>query len=62
MIAAAIVIPPVTARLLTNDFGKMMALSVVIGAFCGLGGLYASFYVDVSSGPSVVLFSAACLR
>ncbi len=58
MIAAAIVIPPVTARLLTNDFGKMMALSVVIGAFCGLGGLYASFYVDVSSGPSVVLFSA----
>lgn len=59
MIAAAIVIPPVTARLLTNDFGKLMALSVAIGAFCGLGGLYASFYVDVSSGPSVVLFSAS---
>ena len=59
MIAAAIVIPPVAARLLTNDFGKLMILSVVIGAFCGLGGLYASFYVDVSSGPSVVLFSAA---
>ena len=58
MIAAAIVIPPVTARLLTNDFGRMMALSVGIGAFCGLGGLYSSFYVDVSSGPSVVLFSA----
>ncbi len=59
MIAAAIVIPPVTARLLTNDFGKLMVLSVAIGSFCGLGGLYASFYVDVSSGPSVVLFSAA---
>ena len=59
MIAAAIVIPPVSARLLTNDFGKMLLLSVAIGAFCGLGGLYASFYVDVSSGPSVVLFSAA---
>ena len=59
MIAAAIVIPPVSARLLTNDFGKMLLLSISIGAFCGLGGLYASFYVDVSSGPSVVLFSAA---
>ena len=59
MIAAAIVIPPVTARLLTNDFGRMMALSVAIGAFCGLGGLYASFFADISSGPSVVLFSAA---
>lgn len=59
MIAAAIVIPPVSARLLTNDFGRMLIISVAIGAFCGLGGLYASFYVDVSSGPSVVLFSAA---
>ena len=59
MIAAAIVIPPVSARLLTNDFGRMLIISIAIGAFCGLGGLYASFYVDVSSGPSVVLFSAA---
>lgn len=58
MIAAAIVIPPVVARLLTNDFGVMVLLSVAVGALCGLGGLYASFYVDVSSGPAVVLFSA----
>ena len=59
MIAAAIVIPPISARMLTDDFSKMLALSVAIGALCGLGGLYASFYVDVSSGASVVLFSAA---
>ena len=59
MLAAAIIIPPVTARLLTNDFGVMMALSVVIGAFGGLGGIYISYYVDVSSGPTVVLFSTA---
>lgn len=58
MIATAIVIPPVIARLLTNDFGVMVLLSVLVGAFCGLGGLYASFYIDVSSGPGVVLFSA----
>ena len=58
MLAAAIVIPPVVARLFTDDFDKMLVGSVVIGAFCGLGGLYASFYVDVSSGPAVVLFSA----
>ena len=58
MLAAAIVIPPVVARLLTDDFNKMLMGSVAIGAFCGLGGLYISFYVDVSSGPAVVLFSA----
>lgn len=59
MIAAAMVIPPVAARLLTNDFTKMLLMSVIIGAFCGLGGLYMSFYIDVSSGASVVLFSAS---
>ncbi len=59
MIAAAIVIPPVVARLLTNDFNRLIVLSVSVGAFCGLGGLYSSFYVDISSGPAVVLFSAA---
>ena len=58
LIAAAIVIPPISARLLTDDFGKMLWLSAAIGALCGLGGLYASFYADVSSGASVVLFSA----
>ncbi len=58
MIAAAIVIPPVVARMLTDNFKNMILLSTGIGAFCGLGGIYVSFYLDVSSGPSVVLFSA----
>ena len=58
MIAAAVVIPPVVAQLLTNSFNKMLILSVIIGALCGLGGLYVSFYIDVSSGASVVLISA----
>ena len=58
MIAAAIVIPPIVARLLTNSFGRMMTLSAGVGAFCGMGGIYLSYYVDVSSGATVVLFSA----
>ncbi len=59
MIAAAIVIPPVTARLLTNDFNRMTLLSTGIGAGCGLGGVYASWHLDIASGPSVVLVSAS---
>jgi manganese/iron transport system permease protein/iron/zinc/copper transport system permease protein len=58
MIAAAIVIPPIVARLLTDSFKNMILLSTGVGAFCGFGGVYASYYVDVSSGASVVLFSA----
>ena len=59
MIAAAIVIPPIVARLLTNSFANMMLLSTGVGTFCGMGGIYMSYYIDVSSGATVVLFSAA---
>ena len=59
LIAAAIVIPPVTARLLTDDFGRFTILSVTIGAVCGFVGLYSSYYVDVSSGANIVLTMAA---
>ena len=59
LIAAATVIPPIVARLLTDSFKTMVLLSTGIGAFCGLAGIYLSYYVDISSGASVVLFSAA---
>ncbi len=59
LIAAAIVIPPVVARLLTNSFRRMVILSSGLGAACGLLGIYLSWYIDVSSGASVVLLSAA---
>ena len=58
LIAAAIVIPPVVARLLTDSFRKMLVMSTGLGAFCGLAGIYLSYYIDVSSGASVVLFAA----
>ena len=58
LIAAAIVIPPVVARLLTDSFRSMVALSTALGASCGLVGIYLSYYLDVSSGASVVLVAA----
>lgn len=59
MIAAAIVMPAATARLLTDSFNKMMFLSVLIGILCGAFGMYLSFYVDISSGATIVLVAAA---
>ena len=55
LIAAAIVVPPITARLLTNSFNSVVVLSVTIGALAGLVGMYVSFFVDVSSGANIVL-------
>ena len=59
LIASAIVIPPIVARLLTNSFMRMVILSSVIGSLCGLFGIYLSFYIAVSSGATIVLFTTA---
>jgi ABC-type Mn2+/Zn2+ transport system permease subunit len=60
LIAAALVIPPVIARLLTDSFAKMLVLATVIGALTGFAGIYVSYYVDVASGATIVLFAAGC--
>lgn len=59
LIAAVLVIPAVIARLLTDSFGRMLALSVGIGTVCGFAGVYVSYYLNVSSGAAVVLVAAA---
>lgn len=56
LIAASIVIPPTTARLLTDSFGKMVLLSTFIGAMGGIFGMFFSFELDIASGASIVLF------
>ena len=43
LIAAAIVIPSIVARLLTDSFGRMLVLSTVIGALSGIVGMYVSY-------------------
>jgi manganese/iron transport system permease protein/iron/zinc/copper transport system permease protein len=58
LIAAVLVIPPVIARLVTDSFGRMLLLSTGVGAVCGFAGVYASYYLDWSSGGSVVLAAA----
>ncbi len=58
MIAAALVVPAITARLLTDSFHRMIVLSTGFGAVTGLLGMYLSFYVDVSSGATIVLLQS----
>jgi len=59
LIAATLVIPPVIARMLTDSFHRMLWLSIAIGAACGFVGVYLSYYLDWSSGASVVLTASA---
>jgi len=59
LIAAALVVPPVIARMLTDSFGRMLWLSVIIGAASGFLGLYISWFLDVGSSGFIVLVDAA---
>lgn len=55
LILAALVTPAAAASLLTRRLPAMMAMSAVIGAVSGVAGLYASYYLNIASGPAVVL-------
>ena len=59
LIAATLVIPSTTARLMTDSFARMIVLSTLIGAASGLVGMYLSYWLDVSSGATIVLLEAA---
>ena len=54
LIAAVLVIPAVIARLLTDSFARMLVISVLVGTLCGFVGVYLSYYLNISSGASVV--------
>ena len=59
LIAAALVIPPVVARMLTHSFKRMLVLSSAIGGLAGLVGMYLSYHLDISSGATIVLVNFA---
>ena len=59
LIAAAIIIPAVVARMLTDSFARMLWLSTLIGALCGFIGMNLSYHLDIASGPTIVLTGSA---
>jgi manganese/iron transport system permease protein len=55
MVVAMLVTPSATGQLLVVRFGQMMAVAVIIAAISAVAGLYASFYLNLASGASIVL-------
>lgn len=55
LMSAMLVTPAASAYLLTRRLPVMMALAAVFGAVSAVSGLYLSFYVNVASGPAIVL-------
>jgi manganese/iron transport system permease protein/iron/zinc/copper transport system permease protein len=59
LIAAAIVTPAIVARLLTDSFSSMLWLATLVGALCGVAGVYLSYFLDIASGATIVLVLTA---
>lgn len=55
LMLAMLVTPAAAASLLTRRLPSMMVVAAAIGAFSGIVGVYASYYLDIASGPAVVL-------
>ncbi len=59
LMLAILVTPAATASFLTHRLPTMMVMAALIGVVSGVAGVYASFYLDIDSGPAVVLAATA---
>lgn len=56
LLASVIVGPAISARMLSNNFSNVVFLSIIIGSVASFSGMYVSFFLDSSSGPTIVMF------
>jgi ABC-type Mn2+/Zn2+ transport system permease subunit len=59
LVLAMLITPASAAYLLSNRLPTMMVSASIIGSASSLIGLYASFYADLASGPTIVLVETA---
>jgi len=59
LIAAFLVIPAATARVLSRSFRMMTVVSVIIGVSTALIGLFVSYYIDIPSGATIILIQSS---
>ena len=56
---ALLVTPGAIAFLTVRSFGRMLVVSVVVCLFAMLAGVYASFFLDAASAPTIVMVLTA---
>lgn len=59
LVLAMLITPSAAAYLLARRLPWMMAIAAAIGAVSALVGLYASYYLNIASGPAIVLAETA---
>ncbi len=59
LISALIVIPAASSKNISSNFTQMVAYSVIFGFASSLLGLVASYFLNIASGASIIMVSAA---
>jgi ABC-type Mn2+/Zn2+ transport system permease subunit len=59
LVLAMLVTPASVAYLLTRRLPTMMALAATVGSLSAVVGLFLSYYVNITSGPAIVLVETA---
>ncbi|MFN3332194.1 MAG: metal ABC transporter permease [Caldilinea sp.] len=55
LVLAMLVTPAATARILTRRLPAMMTVAAALGVISNVSGLYISYYLNIASGPTMVL-------
>jgi ABC-type Mn2+/Zn2+ transport system permease subunit/Mn-dependent DtxR family transcriptional regulator/Fe2+ transport system protein FeoA len=58
LVIAMLITPGATAYLVADRLATMMWAAAVVGLVSAVGGLYASFYFDVASGPAMAIVAS----
>ncbi len=59
LVSSLIVVPSVTALKLSKNFSMAIVLSVSLGTFSTIGGLFISYFLNLPSGAMIVVVSTA---
>jgi len=57
LVIALLTSPPAIAKMFTFDLKKIMVISVFLGLFFCMAGLWISYYLQIASGASIVLLA-----
>lgn len=59
LVIAMVVTPGATAYLLTDKFGRMIVIAILLGAITNAAGVYLSFFLNASTGGLIVTIQTA---
>lgn len=60
LVSAIMIVPIAAAQQVSSSFRSTALLGSAVGMLCAVGGVIASYYLDVPSGATIVLLTLAC--